>query len=115
MGLKEGRWLYFWSDGTLLGTGECRDDRHVGNWREYYRGGQPRLLTCHLNNGWKWETAIWSNGAIWTYGLLSPTARLGIWIENYPDGRLHFLDSYDSKGTRVLRLEFSLEGKVRVE
>jgi uncharacterized protein len=89
-GSREGHWKEFYSNGTLKGEGDYKDDKRVGEWIFYYPDGNKEEIGKFTNSGKK----------------------TGIWKWFFEDGQLKIEEGYKNDLLDGLHTEYDETGKV---
>jgi antitoxin component YwqK of YwqJK toxin-antitoxin module len=97
-GMKQGRWKFYYEDGSLKQEGEYKNDLKHGYFKDYTREGN--LIT----------TSKYIDGVL--QEDVAELAKLDIKREYYPDGQVKIVASYKDDVPQGVRREYSPEGDI---
>jgi len=97
-GQKQGKWKYFYENGTVQLEGEFKNDLKNGYFKEYSEDGNLVLTEKYID------------------GILQEDveelAKLDIKTEYYPNGKVKIIASYNEDVPEGVRREYSEDGKI---
>jgi len=97
-GLKQGRWKYFYDNGTVKMEGVFKDDKKYGYFKDYDENGNLLTVKKFVNDVEEVEAPE----------LVS----LSIKTDYYPDGKVKTVASYNGEVPEGVRREYNEEGKI---
>ncbi len=97
-GLKQGRWKYFYDNGSVKLEGIYRDDRKNGYFKEYDEKGMLTNISKYVNDELQQETP--------------ELVKLDVRTDYYPNGKPKTVASYKGDVPQGVRREYDSSGRV---
>jgi len=95
-GLKQGRWIGKYTNGTIRYEGSFNDDKPVGEWKRYHENGKIKARLYHQPNTDKVTAELFdSNGVRYAKGNYKGTSKDSTW-NYYNNLRLVGQENYSS-------------------
>ena len=112
-GMKEGKWVSRYPDGTLKYEGTFLHNKPIGDWKRYHENGKVKALMNYRPGSEKVFASLFDDeGKLYAKGVFEGTLRDSIWnfysgeqlvqTENYHHGKKEGKASgYNEKGTMI--------------
>jgi antitoxin component YwqK of YwqJK toxin-antitoxin module len=98
--LKQGKWIYFYDDGTVRLEGTYRNDKKNGYFKDYDKDGNLISVTKYIDGVLQEDVA--------------ELAELEVRTDYYPNGQVKTIASYKDGIPEGVRREFTEEGKIKM-
>ncbi len=114
-GMKEGKWIGYYQDGTVRYEGFFKDNKPAGLMKRYYQGGVLKAELSFYMQGSRSRAVLYdTTGKLFAKGNYVEARKDSVW-NYYKDGTLLFTDSYQNgKKCGSSRL-FYPDGKIFIE